>query len=99
MVGVFMIDTLTVVEPEQVAFVPLIVYVVFIDGVAITDEPVVVFKVNAGDHVYEEAPLTDRDAEEPAHIVADVDVNDKFAPTVTELVAELEQVPLDPITV
>ena len=68
-------------------------------GVAITVAPLAEFSVNVGDQVYVLAPLAVKVAEVPAHTVAETGTIDNAPLTVTEPVAELVHVPLEPTTV
>jgi len=62
-----LIFTTTVAEEEQPDDVPVTVYVVLTDGLAVTFAPEVVFKPEPGDHVYISAPLAVSVTDVPGH--------------------------------
>ena len=66
---------------------------------AVTPAPFTELKLTAGLHVYVVAPLALNNVLVPTQIVAELEVIEIAAATVTELVAELVQVPFVPIIV
>ena len=68
-VGSVLTPTLTVdvlLQPV-VPSVPVTVYVVAVDGVAVTGEPVLALSDTDGDHMYVEPPVADNVVDEPKH--------------------------------
>jgi uncharacterized membrane protein (DUF4010 family) len=62
-------ETVVVDEPTHPKLlVPVTVYVVVADGVAVTLAPVVADRPVAGNHVYVAAPVAINEVDEPAHI-------------------------------
>jgi hypothetical protein len=92
--------TVPVVVVVQTPAVPVTVYTVVKVGLAITEDPVVVFSPVPGLHENEFAPLAVNVTEFPAHIVAELTVRVRLPVTDTVAIAVFVQpTRLVPVTV
>ena len=83
------IEVAVLVQPFK--SVPVTVYVIVLVGLAVTLEPVTVFKFVAGDHVYVLAPKAFNIVDVPEQIVEEVAVTVGFGKIVTVDTDELVQ--------
>jgi hypothetical protein len=92
--------TVIVLVAEHPLLLPVTVYVVEVEGLAVTVEEVVLFNPVAGDQVYVVAPDTLSKAEAPLHmLVFGLDVSTGVAVTVTTTVPVVEHPEVVPVTV
>ena len=90
------VTTTVAVELEQPEMLPVIVYVVVAVGLAVTVAPEVALRPADGAHEYVVAPVAVNEVELPLQIVT---APGAITPKLMTAVAELEHVPLEPITV